>query len=87
LTDEASKLGLPEFPIENLPSAVAALNSAPNLSPIVAIDRLYPYKLFLPAEGCQSVEQTLETFSLANKSPQGATSIETISMSDQVPVL
>ena len=86
LTEEASKLGLPEFPIENLPSAIAALNSAPNLSPTMTVDRLYPYKLFLPTEGCQSVEQTLETFNLSNKSPQGATSIESISKSGQSDV-
>ena len=62
---------------------MSALNSAPNLSPSQAIERLYPYKLFLPAEGCQSVEQTLQTFQLLDKNPQGATSIESISSSDK----
>ena len=83
MTDEASGLGLPDFPLENLPSVVTALNSTPNISPIMAVDRLYPYKLFLPPEGCQSVEQTLETFQLLVKNPQGATSIESISSSDR----
>jgi hypothetical protein len=57
---------------------VAAINAAPNLSPSLAVDRLYPYKLFLPPEGCQSVEQTLETFHLLDKSAQGATSVESV---------
>ena len=83
MTDEASNLGLPEFPVENLPSVITALNSAPNLSPAVAVDRLYPYKLFLPSEGCQSVEQTLETFNLMNRSAQGATLIESIATSNE----
>jgi hypothetical protein len=82
MTDEASNLGLPDFPIENLPAVVSALNSVPNISPIEFIERLYPYKLFLPPEGCASIEQTLETFYLTEKNPQRATSIETVRSSD-----
>ena len=82
MTDEASNLGLPDFPIENLPSVVTALNLAPNISPMEAIERLYPYKLFLPPEGCASIEQTLETFHLSEKNPLRATSVETICSSD-----
>jgi len=50
---------LPDFPIENLPAAVMSLNVVPNISELEAINRLYPYKLFLPNEGCQSIEGTL----------------------------
>ena len=60
-------LGLLDFPLENMPTLIALLNNAPNVPLYDAINRLYPYKLFLPKEGISSVEDTLETFQLQNE--------------------
>ena len=46
---------------------VTLLNNAPNVPLYDAINRLYPYKIFLPKEGISSVEDTLETFQLQNE--------------------
>ena len=67
VTDEASNLGLLDFPVENLPPLISMLNLAPNFSAYEALTRLYPYKAFLPEEGRTSVEGTLNTFQLMSK--------------------
>lgn len=67
-TDESSNLGLPDFPVENLPALVTMLSMAPNLPLADAIARLYPYKSFLPTDGITSVEETLQTFQLKEQS-------------------
>lgn len=64
VTDESANLGLPDFPVENLPPLIALLNQVPSLSLFDGIQRLYPYKNFLPPEGVQSVVDTLKTFQL-----------------------
>ena len=64
VTDESSTMGLPDFPVDNLPSLIIMLNNAPNTNPVHAIERLYPYKTFLPTDGIQSVEDTLANFQL-----------------------
>ena len=64
VTDESHGLGLLDFPIENLPAIVQMLNQSPNIPLYDAINRLYPYKSFLPQEGTLTVEGTLETFQL-----------------------
>ena len=51
-----------------MPSLISMLNSAPNVPLYDAINRLYPYKIFLPKEGISSVEDTLETFQLQSGS-------------------
>ena len=68
VTEESSTMGLPDFPVDNLPSLVSILNNAPNMSPIHAIERLYPYKTFLTPDGIKSVEDTLNTFQLTESS-------------------
>ena len=65
VTDESHNLGLLDFPIENLPALVKMLNNAPNVPLYDAVNRLYPYKSFLPNEGTISVEGTLQTFQVA----------------------
>ena len=65
VTDESHNLGLLDFPIENLPAVVKMLNNAPNVPLYDAVNRLYPYKTFLPNEGSLSVEGTLQTFQVA----------------------
>ena len=66
MTDESHNLGLLDFPVENLPALVQMMNQAPNIPSYDALNRLYPYKSFLPQEGTISVEGTLETFQLGN---------------------
>ena len=39
VTEESSNLGLPDFPVENLPPIVTMMNSAPNMSPLDAVTR------------------------------------------------
>ena len=68
VTEESSTMGLPDFPVDNLPSLIQMLNNAPNMSPIHAIERLYPYKTFLTPDGIKSVEDTLTTFQLTESS-------------------
>ena len=55
MTEESSGLGLLDFPVENLPHLVTMINTAPSLSVYDAVTKLYPYKLFLPADGQRSV--------------------------------
>ena len=69
VTDESSNLGLPDFPVDNLPPLIEMMNRAPNISVYNSLQRLYPYKAFLPEEGCASVEETLTTFQLINRVP------------------
>lgn len=66
-TEESHTLGLLDFPLENMPALIALLNKAPNVPLYDAINRLYPYKAFLPKEGIHSVEDTLQTFQLQNQ--------------------
>ena len=68
VTEESSTMGLPDFPVDNLPSLISMLNNAPNMSPTHAIERLYPYKSFLTEDGIKSVEDTLTTFQLTQGS-------------------
>jgi len=65
VTEESSSLGLPDFPLESLPSAVRLLQAVPSLSLHQVITSLYPYKLFLPQDGQKSVEDTMNTFSIS----------------------
>ncbi len=65
LSDESAGLGLPDFPVENLPALISMMNLAPKLCDRDAVFRLYPYNLFLPEDGCQSVEETLSNFQMA----------------------
>ena len=65
VTEESANLGLLDFPIENLPPLVAMMNKMADQVPLYqAVNRLYPYKQFLPEEGCKSVEDTLNTFQM-----------------------
>ena len=46
-TEESSNLGLPDFPVENLPPLVAMMNSAGGRGSVDifdAVTRLYPYQ-------------------------------------------
>lgn len=64
LTDESTSLGLPDFPIDNLVTAVAILNNNPDLSLVDVLQRVYPYKMMLNKEGVKAVEVAMKKFEL-----------------------
>eukprot|EP00092_Neocalanus_flemingeri_P037789 GFUD01041137.1.p1 GENE.GFUD01041137.1~~GFUD01041137.1.p1 ORF type:complete len:1900 (+),score=456.60 GFUD01041137.1:60-5702(+) len=85
LTEESSGLGLPDFPIENLPHSISILNSIPDLSHYDLLTRLYPYKLFLDQNGQKSVEDTLQTFQLLPSQKSQFLSVDSVSFSSAHP--
>ena len=55
------------------------LNSCPNLPPLSAIERLYPFQTFLPKEGIESVQDTLTAFQLnAGSAGDGLCTLENV---------
>uniref|UniRef100_A0A8C8HF33 AAA+ ATPase domain-containing protein n=1 Tax=Oncorhynchus tshawytscha TaxID=74940 RepID=A0A8C8HF33_ONCTS len=58
-SQESSNLGLPDFPVDNLPSALTVLEHFPMLSSQQLVQRLYPYQAMLGKEGCTAVEGVL----------------------------
>uniref|UniRef100_A0A8C6UB39 von Willebrand factor A domain containing 8 n=1 Tax=Neogobius melanostomus TaxID=47308 RepID=A0A8C6UB39_9GOBI len=69
-SQESSGLGLPDFPVDNLPSALQVLNVFPTLSSQQLVQRLYPYKSILGKEGCTAVENVLSRFELLDSRRQ-----------------
>lgn len=69
-SQESSGLGLPDFPVDNLPSALQVLNVFPMLSSQQLVQRLYPYKSILGKEGCTAVENVLSRFELLDSRRQ-----------------
>ncbi|KAH0624441.1 hypothetical protein JD844_031871 [Phrynosoma platyrhinos] len=63
-TQESSSLGLPDFPLDSLSSAVQILNSFPMMSIQHLIKWLYPYDILLGKEGKAAVEDALKRFEL-----------------------
>ncbi|XP_054831079.1 von Willebrand factor A domain-containing protein 8 [Eublepharis macularius] len=63
-TQESSALGLPDFPLDSLSSAVKILNSFPMISIQHIIQWLYPYEVLLSKEGKTAVEDALKRFEL-----------------------
>uniref|UniRef100_A0A8C7MNI3 von Willebrand factor A domain containing 8 n=1 Tax=Oncorhynchus kisutch TaxID=8019 RepID=A0A8C7MNI3_ONCKI len=58
-SQESSNLGLPDFPVDNLPPALTVLEHFPMLSSQQLVQRLYPYQAMLGKEGCTAVEGVL----------------------------
>ncbi|XP_062831671.1 von Willebrand factor A domain-containing protein 8 isoform X2 [Anolis carolinensis] len=63
-TQESSALGLPDFPLDSLSSAVLILNSFPMMSIQHIIEWLYPYNVLLGKEGKTAVVDALKRFEL-----------------------
>ncbi|KAJ6661690.1 hypothetical protein lerEdw1_013212 [Lerista edwardsae] len=59
-TQESSAMGLPDFPLDSLSSAVQILNSFPMMSVQHIIQWLYPYNVLLGKEGKTAVEDALK---------------------------
>ncbi|XP_021936474.1 von Willebrand factor A domain-containing protein 8 isoform X2 [Zootermopsis nevadensis] len=83
LSPESSSLGLPDFPVDRLPAAVTLMETLPSLPPFEVLYRLYPYKIFLPREGKQSVEDLLCTFHLKTLTKHSSSSIQNVIPSSQ----
>ncbi|CAL7944841.1 unnamed protein product [Xylocopa violacea] len=64
VTEEAVFLGLPDFPLDNLPYVAVIMDKCPHLPMLDIFYRCYPYKLFLGPEGQSAVESILETFNI-----------------------
>ncbi|XP_060732399.1 von Willebrand factor A domain-containing protein 8 [Tachysurus vachellii] len=69
-SQESANLGLPDFPVDNLPSAVKMLNMFPMLSAQQLLQRLYPYETMLGKEGRNAVEGVFSRFELMDGKKQ-----------------
>lgn len=61
-SDESASLGLPDFPIDNIPKIAALLGKFPSARVFELFNRLYPYESFLQKEGREGVEHVLKSF-------------------------
>ncbi|XP_052461499.1 von Willebrand factor A domain-containing protein 8 [Carassius gibelio] len=81
-SQESASLSLPDFPVDNLPSALAVLNLFPMLSAQQLVQRLYPYQVMLGKEGRTAVEGLLRRFELTDgstkPSPTAVVSVEPV---------
>lgn len=68
LTEESANLGLPDFPVDNLPKVGHILKQFPDADMIDIFTRLYPYHSFLNNEGREGVRHILQTFQIDEKS-------------------
>ncbi|XP_028971690.2 von Willebrand factor A domain-containing protein 8 isoform X4 [Esox lucius] len=67
---ESSNLGLPDFPVDNLPPAITVLEQFPMVSSQEMVQRLYPYQAMLGKEGRTAVEGVLRRFELQDTRQQ-----------------
>ncbi|KAK3543698.1 hypothetical protein QTP70_027205 [Hemibagrus guttatus] len=79
-SQESANLGLPDFPVDNLPSAMKVLDLFPMLSAQQLLQRLYPYETMLGKEGRNAVEGVLSRFELMDgkkqQSPRAVVHVE-----------
>ncbi|XP_056108158.1 von Willebrand factor A domain-containing protein 8 [Rhinichthys klamathensis goyatoka] len=82
-SQESASLNLPDFPVDNLPSALTVLNRFPMLSAQQLVQRLYPYQAMLGKEGRTAVEGVLSRFELTDEStkpsPTAVVNVEILS--------
>ncbi|KAG1945294.1 von Willebrand factor A domain-containing protein 8 [Pimephales promelas] len=82
-SQESASLNLPDFPVDNLPSALTVLNRFPMLSVQQLVQRLYPYQAMLGKEGHTAVEGVLSRFELTDEStkpsPTAVVNVEILS--------
>ncbi|XDV30937.1 hypothetical protein PO909_033759, partial [Leuciscus waleckii] len=82
-SQESASLNLPDFPVDNLPSALTVLNRFPMLSAQQLVQRLYPYQAMLGKEGRTAVEGVLSRFELTDEStkpsPTAVVNVEIVS--------
>ncbi|XP_025079335.1 von Willebrand factor A domain-containing protein 8-like isoform X2 [Pomacea canaliculata] len=63
---ESESIGLPDFPMDNLPYIVKLLDTIPELSSYNLLQRLYPFNLMLGKEGKTAVLDALAKFELVD---------------------
>ncbi|KAG7255151.1 hypothetical protein CRUP_037223, partial [Coryphaenoides rupestris] len=71
-SQESSTLGLPDFPVDSLHSALQVLNVLPMLPTQELVQRLYPYHSMLGREGRTALEGVLSRFELLDGRSQSA---------------
>ncbi|KAH3874331.1 hypothetical protein DPMN_037573 [Dreissena polymorpha] len=71
LTSESTSLGLPDFPITNLPELAKILNVMPGADIHSLLQRLYPYNVMLGKEGQTAVQGTLKRFDVPLSRDEG----------------
>ncbi|CAK8678183.1 unnamed protein product [Clavelina lepadiformis] len=64
VTQESSSLGLPDFPLDNLPKATSILERVPGYPLVDLLARLYPYHIVLNKDGLQAVEDIYKKFDI-----------------------
>ncbi|XP_074033568.1 von Willebrand factor A domain-containing protein c12.2 isoform X2 [Leptinotarsa decemlineata] len=74
LSKESLSIGLPDFPLDNLPLAALILEQNPHLTPYEIIYRLYPYKIFLK-DGVTNLEDLLNKLEV---SPQQQSTVSSL---------
>ncbi|KAF6208189.1 hypothetical protein GE061_016641 [Apolygus lucorum] len=67
ISPEASTLGLPDFPLENIPRVIKLMELYPWLNVQDALGRLYPKDYMLNSEGVKSLDSILDTFRITPK--------------------
>ncbi|KAL4635681.1 von Willebrand factor A domain-containing protein 8 isoform X1 [Arapaima gigas] len=83
-SQESTNLGLPDFPVDNLPSAIKILDLFPMMSMQHLVQRLYPYEAILGGGKNQDVvDGVLRQFELIDKgqhtNPSEVVSVEPLS--------
>uniref|UniRef100_A0A8C7V8W1 von Willebrand factor A domain-containing protein 8 n=1 Tax=Oncorhynchus mykiss TaxID=8022 RepID=A0A8C7V8W1_ONCMY len=81
-SQQSSNLGLPDFPVDNLPPALTVLEHFPMLSSQQLVQRLYPYQAMLGKEGCTAVEGVLSVRTHTHRHP-GAQADVTVRITDK----
>ncbi|XP_064165757.1 von Willebrand factor A domain-containing protein 8 [Anguilla rostrata] len=71
-SQESSSLGMPDFPLDNLPAALRVLDLFPMRSSQELVQTVYPYEAMLGKEGRTAVENTLKRFELLDSGRQPA---------------
>ncbi|KAJ8349982.1 hypothetical protein SKAU_G00251120 [Synaphobranchus kaupii] len=69
-SQESSSLGMPDFPVDNLPAALRVLDLFPMMCSQQLVQTMYPYEAMLGKEGCTAVENTLKRFELLDSGRQ-----------------
>jgi len=64
VTQDSSNLGLPDFPLDNLQSALDILEKVPTYPTSQLLEMLYPYHLLLNKEGTSAVQDVYNKFNI-----------------------
>lgn len=68
LSEESESLGLPDFPVDNLPKIGHILQKFPESDTFELLTSLYPYNCFMLKEGKEAVQHILKAFQVREPS-------------------